>query len=367
MLEGAPLTDGRAEAGIGRYASSLTAALSALPAEAGIEVRTARPRHRSPTERRPLRWLRGQPSIALAGVGGHAGLVHALSGEPSLVWPPGRQVVTVHDVLGLRSPMHRRGRAAVAYGELTGRLVRRCAAVITVSPCVAAEVGAELGIDPARFHIVPLGVSGAFSAVPRPDDPDRRRGMGLEPGARYVLWTGSLVAHDPRKALDILLEAMAACRRGLGDDHGLTLVVAGRGGPEGTRVAGVAGRLRVPLLAAGWVSDSDLAALLRGAVAAVVPSLHEGFGLPALEAMACGAPLVVSRAGNLPDLVGEAALLCEPADPAALAEALTRVVVPRSEAAARLRRAGPARAAGYTWERAADLTAAVYRRAAGGA
>jgi len=115
----------------------------------------------------------------------------------------------------------------------------------------------------------------------------------------------------------------------------------------------------------GHVSDPSLAALLRGCAAAVVPSLHEGFGLPALEALACGAPLVAARAGNLPALVGDAALLVEPGSAEGLRAGLS-AALGDSVLAATLREAGPHRAAQFSWRRAAEATAAVYRTVADG-
>jgi glycosyltransferase involved in cell wall biosynthesis len=162
-------------------------------------------------------------------------------------------------------------------------------------------------------------------------------------------------SHDPRKALGVLVEAIAGL-------EGVTLVLAGQRGEAADMVAAHAARAGVPAVFTGYVPDQALAALMRGAAAVVLPSLHEGFGLPALEAMACGAPLVASRAGNLPGLVGEAGVLVEPGDPAGLAQAL-RAVLDDAALAARLREAGPRRAEPYSWRRTAEATVAVYHRA----
>lgn len=365
VLEGGPLTDGRAEAGIGRYVASLTTALAEVAADEGLEVIIATPRRRSRTERRPLRWLRSQPSLLGAALRRRAAMVHALGGEPSPLWPPHRQVVTVHDVLGLTAELHHQGRAARTYASVTAGLIRRCAAVVAVSDSVAAEIAELLSLDPSTVHVVGEGVSEQFSATVLADDGDRRHRAGA-PGTPYVLWTGSLVAHDPRKALDTLVEAVAAvhARDRQGGGEGVTLVLAGRDGAEARRVEALAADRGAQVVSTGFVTDADLAALMRGAAVAVVPSLHEGFGLPALEAMACGAPLVASRTGNLPTLVGDAALLVDPGDAATLGDALAAVVAPGSDLAARLRRLGPPRAAPYTWTGAARRLAAVYRAAA---
>ena len=120
----------------------------------------------------------------------------------------------------------------------------------------------------------------------------------------------------------------------------------------------------MPLVQPGFVPDEDLAALLRGAAAVALPSLSEGFGLPVLEALASGAPLVATRVGDIAELAGDAALLVAPEDGRELSEALS-AVMSSEPIAARLRAEGPARAAPYTWERTARETAAVYRQALG--
>jgi glycosyltransferase involved in cell wall biosynthesis len=144
---------------------------------------------------------------------------------------------------------------------------------------------------------------------------------------------------------------------------GTTLALAGALGPEADRLAGEAWRRQVPLVLCGPVEDSDLASLYRQAAVVALPSTHEGFGLTALEAMACGAPLVASAVGNLPQLTLDVAVLVPPSDPAALAAGIESVFT-EPVRAARMRHAGVDRALGYTWERTAALTAAVYEEVA---
>jgi glycosyltransferase involved in cell wall biosynthesis len=165
-----------------------------------------------------------------------------------------------------------------------------------------------------------------------------------------VLWVGTV---EPRKNLPTLLEAF----RRLPDD--VTLVLAG---PEGWQEdladhrAGLEERIRTP----GFVDAGDLAALYAGADVFCYPSLLEGFGMPVLEAMAQGAPVVTSAGTATAEVAGDAGLLVEPTDPEALAAALGAVLDDEA-LAARLRSAGLARAATYTWERTARLTVAAYR------
>jgi len=352
VLEGSCLVDARRDGGIGRYARQLRTALDQIPA---LEVIVSAPARPPRSEARPSRFLYAQPHLLRTTriTGPH--LVHGVGGEPVLGWAARRQVVTVHDVEMWRTagPAGVRGAALGAYAGGIGRLLRRCAAVIAVSETTAAEATLTLGLDPSRVHVVPHGVSPSFDPPAKPADSAVLEAAGLM-GLQYVLWVGSLRHHDPRKNLDILLEAMArlpaASRR---------LALAGATGPEAERLRSKGRALGVPVVLCGRRGDAELAALYRGAEVAVVPSGHEGFGFPVLEAMACGAPVVASTAGNIPAVAGQAALLVTPGNAVELAAAID--AVRRDPAVAgRLRRAGVRRAAEFSWDRCAELTAAVY-------
>jgi glycosyltransferase involved in cell wall biosynthesis len=357
VLDATALRDGRRAAGIGRYVDRLVAALEALPD--GPRLAVSRPRGAARSENRGWRWLRGQPWALAAAAAHRPAVVHGPAGEPVIGWPLRHQVVTVHDVVpwtagpGGRSSPARRGLAAQL--AVQRGLLRRCAALIAVSPTVAGEAVEALGVSRSRLHVVGEGVDAVFDPRPGPGDAALRAACGA-PAAGYVLWAGSMRSPDPRKALDVLV---AAAGRLEAEGRGALLVLAGATGAASVQVAAAARERGVTLHLPGYVSDEALAALYRGAAVAVLPSRHEGFGLPALEAMACGAPLVAGRAGNLPDLCGDAALLVPPGDPCALAEALGAVLGDPG-LAARLRVAGPRRAAGHTWRRCAEETAAVY-------
>ncbi len=355
VVDATALRDGRGAAGIGRYVSRLLAALGELPDGPALSVALARGRARS--ENRGWRWVAGQPRVLRTALLRRAGVVHGPAGEPALGWPLRRQVVTVHDVVpwteAAASPS---GRGLAAYLSLQRRLLRGCGALIAVSATVAAEASDVLDIPAERFRVVAEGVETPFESDPAPDDAGLRAACGT-PDGPYAVWAGSMRSPDPRKALDVLVEAMGELER---EGRGVPLVLAGATGAASERLSVLAAERGVRLRLTGYVSDATLAALYRGAAVASLPSRHEGFGLPALEAMACGAPLVAGRAGNLPDLCGDAALLVEPGDPRELAAALgTALGDPAT--AARLRIAGPLRAAGFSWRRCAAETAAVYR------
>ena len=175
---------------------------------------------------------------------------------------------------------------------------------------------------------------------------------------RYVLAVGTL---EPRKNLTTLLRAFARLREGSAVDPAVGLVIAGARGwlddPifEAVQSLGLERAVNFP----GFVDDDDLPALYQGAELFVFPSLHEGFGLPLLEAMACGVPVVASNASALPEVAGGAALLVDPHDAEALAQAIARVLGDEA-LRARLRDAGVARAAQFSWQTAARRTLDAY-------
>jgi glycosyltransferase involved in cell wall biosynthesis len=354
LLEASCLADGRKEAGIGRYARQLAAALEGV---VGLEVTRSVPSSPSWSEARPARFLRAQPHVLGDAMAQHPHLLHGIGGEPVLAFPMSRQVVTLHD-----AEMWRRGSAGASAGArrlyplALASAIRRCAGIIAVSQSTREEAIEAIRLDPALVHVVPLGVSPAFSSRPKLHDARVAEAAGLE--GTFVLWVGSLRWRDPRKGLDTLLEAMER----LGDS-GPALALVGALGPEADRLAAEAWRRRVRLVLCGAVDDADLASLYRRAAVVAVPSIHEGFGLTALEAMASAAPVVATSGGNLPDLVGGVATLVPPADPGALAEALDAVLRDPVKSA-RMRHAGVARAVEYSWERTAALTAEVYREVA---
>jgi glycosyltransferase involved in cell wall biosynthesis len=244
----------------------------------------------------------------------------------------------------------------------TGRAVGRAAQVITPSEAARRDVIAAYGLEPQRVHAIHHGVDGVF-----------RRGLSggreLVAAARdgrdapYVLYAATL---HPRKNLAVLREAMTDVARA-GLPH--VLAIAGRPAPDrpdsselidaaAAELAGAPGRIAF----LGEPSDLELAALMAGAGAFCLPSLYEGFGLTVLEAMACGAPVVVSDRGALPEVVAGAGLVVEPARER-IAAALIEVLSDPARAA-RLGSEAAARAREFSWERTAEGWLAVLRAAA---
>jgi glycosyltransferase involved in cell wall biosynthesis len=200
--------------------------------------------------------------------------------------------------------------------------------------------------------------AGPVTVIPHGVDHDRFRpdGDAAGVGAPYVLFVGTI---EPRKDVPTLV---AAFDRIAGDHPDLRLLLAGGRGWGWARTEAAMGRARhaARIESLGFVPDDRVAPLLRGAAAVAYPSLEEGFGLPALEALACGAPLVTTRGSAMEEVAGPAALLVDPGDADGLAHALDRLVRGDPEQAER-RRTGLALAAAATWDRAADAHVDVYR------
>jgi glycosyltransferase involved in cell wall biosynthesis len=267
---------------------------------------------------------------------------------PAAVAPPRDPglpfVVTVYDALAVRHPewFTRSNVAAVRW--LLPRALRNAALVVTATEFGRADVVEAFGVEAERVRAIPLGVDARFSP-----------GEGPRRARPYLLTVGTL---QPRKNIGALLRAFEALvARGLEHD----LVVAGARGwgdePLAAAVRASPAADRIELT--GRVDDEQLVGLYRGAAAFVFPSRYEGFGLPPLEAMACGTPVVCSDRTSLPEVTGGAALLVDPDDPEALAAAIDQALDP--ECAAGLRERGLAQAARFTWEACAEAHVTAYR------
>jgi glycosyltransferase involved in cell wall biosynthesis len=243
-------------------------------------------------------------------------------------------VVVIHDAAPLREPGWYRRAYGGWHRSLVPRIARRARLVIVPSEYVRTELVDLLGLDPERVRAIPPGVGAAFAGPPAPEPLLRR--LGLE--RPYVLAVGT---DSPRKNL-VLLDRIAPTLAAAG----LQVAIAGSERPYMPRSApGGARRL-------GYVPDADLPALYAGAAAFAMPSLYEGFGLPCVEAMAAGTPVVASDRAALPEACGGAALLADPDDPDGFAAAVVEAAGPERE---RLTQAGRARAASLGWDRTAEL------------
>jgi glycosyltransferase involved in cell wall biosynthesis len=264
--------------------------------------------------------------------------------RPSVFYSPGFNapptcpvpfVLTVFDLIHLEIPEESGAAKRLYYRLHVKPAVRRARAVLTGSEYSRARIAEWSGVDAKRVVVI----RGAAGDEFRPD------GELYEPGYPYLLYVGN---HKPHKNLGRLIRALAHLR----DGSSLRLLLVGPAEPELValaRTVGVADRL----VFLGDVPDERLPALYRGAVAFVFPSLHEGFGLPPLEAMACGTPVVSSLATSLAEVVGDAAEAVDPLDVDSIAAGIDRVIGDE-QLRRELRARGLARAARFSWDETAQ-------------
>jgi glycosyltransferase involved in cell wall biosynthesis len=264
-------------------------------------------------------------------------------------------VVVVHDVSFARFPHLFPTALGLRLRALVPRSLRRAAHVLTISEFSKSEIVECFGIDPSRITVTPLAAGPEFHPAGELEQ-DGGEVTALGVSEPYVLAVGNL---QPRKNLLRLLAAYALLRDRGERDHRLVLV--GQRGSYGGEIEMAIARLRLTehVVLTGYVSDAQLVALYRGASLFVYPSLYEGFGLPIVEAMACGTPVVTSNLASMPEVAGDAALLADPTSVDTLADAMSRVLSD-STLRARMRTDGLRRSAQFSWSRTAQQTLAVY-------
>jgi glycosyltransferase involved in cell wall biosynthesis len=325
--------------GANRRLRALLAELALRPGNVAVVLLEHVPIPAAPAWRRILAERRLLPGIVRAS-GADLLALATLPAPPPCGVP---LCLTIHDLRDLGP--HGRGRLRRAViGRVLADAVARAAAVIVPSSFTRDEVLARCGSAAGKVHVVPNGVDERFFVPDRPA------------GADYLLHVGSL---EPRKNIPLLLRAYALARQDA-DLPPLRLAGAWRSRDERhvRRVAaglGLADHVRF----AGAVADADLPGTYAGAAVTLVPSLSEGFGLPALEAQAAGCPVIVSDRGALPEVAGESGLVVAADDAAAWARAIVRLLRDARECLDR-GRAGRERARAFTWARAADLERAVW-------
>ena len=362
LLDGRALEGHSSVRGIGTYLRGLLGGLAELGVTDRIDLllRRGRPLPAEarrlgvagsasvPTVKRRLQPLL-DPLLVMPALRGH-GLYHAVEwAQPLRSRIP--VVVTVHDLIPFLFPRWypwlRRERL------LALRQLPHADAIIAVSRCTADDVVRLAGVDPQRVTVIHLGVDPGFRPAPADVVEPVLRGRGVR--RPYLLAVGT---HDDRKRIEVVAEVAARARR----DHGAELVVAGEQGVYRPRVeaavaaAGIGDSTRL----LGFVGVDELVALYSGAECLVFPSAYEGFGLPVLEAMACGAPAVVFDNSAMPEVAGDAALVVADGDAAAMAEAVSRLLgdpTDRERHAA----AGRAWAASFARGRSAAAHLDVYR------
>lgn len=277
--------------------------------------------------------------------------------EPNYVLRPfgGPAVTTIHDLGWLHFPHTLKPATRRIMERGMPKTLRRAAHFITVSRFVADELTQEFGIQPDRISVTPLGVDSRFRPFDAVESRSLMDRLDLVHG-RYLLAVGTL---EPRKNLSALMDAYAGLPTGLQERVPLVLA-GGHGWGEalGAHVARLQRAGRIRLL--GYVSESDLVLLYAGAACFIMPSLYEGFGIPILEAMASGVPVVTSNRSSMPEVAGDAALLVDPDDITSIRD-VVRQLLEDSSLCERLVRAGLARASTFSWQHTVDSTLAVYR------
>lgn len=257
----------------------------------------------------------------------------------------GEQVVTLHDISPLDHPEWFTPAFALWYRCLWPVLIRRAKAIVVVSQFSKNRLVDWLGLSPAKVHVAPGGVGAPFQPADRVSQEAVRRRYNLP--ERFILFVGTL---EPRKNLGGLFRALQLLQK---KDAPVTLVIAGAPG-------GVFRKIDLSPAAAdtrflGFVPDADLPGLYSAAFCLALPSFYEGFGFPALEAMACGTPVVAARTGALPEVVGEAGLLVDPLNDHTLAHAFLRLFREPNLRACLIER-GLERAMQFNWATTARIT-----------
>ncbi len=358
--------------GIGRYAHALLGPLydvarerdgelvllrqpGAAPAYAGDPTRgiAARRLRRPPTPARLADW----PEQLLLPVDlrrSGARVAHALSIYRAAVWPGVPMVMTMLDVVPLMWP-DQYLKSGLGH-RLLYRAARRARLLLAISGAARRDTVLHLGVEPERVICVPLAADSQFA----PTDPlCARERLSLE--GPYLLYVGDLASSDPRKNVAGLVDAYASWRRS--EERDEVLVLAGRTGNASRALEARAAAAGAPVRFAGFVPDEELPSLLSGARCLVTASRYEGFGLPALEAISCGTPVVAFDAGAIPEVAGPGCLAVPDGDGLALMRATARVC---DEPALRERLSADGRrhARRYSWRRTAELTWDAYERAA---
>lgn len=354
--------------GISRYAVELACAFTRMADRPELTLLAAGPVGpladlRLPVV--PLRASRRLPGLMTAGIlmvsiaarQHRLDIVHDTTGVTPFALGGGgaRRVVTVHDVIPLSFSGVSSRLDDLIYRRWLPSQLPRVERVITVSQCSKADIAKHLRIPLERITVTPLSASANYQPATPEAVMDMRWRLGLPD--QYMLYLGSI---EERKNLRRVLEALAVLNQG---GSAPRLVITGAMKWQYSGILETLERLQLHELVTmtGYVAEGDLPALYSGALGLVFPSLYEGFGLPVLEAMACGTPVITSTASSLPEAAGDAALMVDPYSVEAIASAIQNVA--DSDALrSRLRQAGLARAREFTWDRTAAQTLAAYEQ-----
>ena len=293
-------------------------------------------------------------------------LAPALFHTPHYVLPPltpCRAVVTIHDCIHLMFPQYLRHRLAYAYARtMLWTAAHRSSRILTGSEAAKRDILRFFDVPASKITVIHHAVDDLFFRDPGEAELARvRERYGLH--GRFVMYSGNVTPH---KNLERLVEAFALLRRDGHDD--LKLVVSGAGPSRYSSLRGAVRRHGLDdghVRFLGYQPEAALSALYRLADVFAFPSLYEGFGLPPLEAMACGTPVVASNASSLPEVVGDAAVLVDPVEPRAIADGIHQAL-DDTALRGRLRERGLARARSFSWRASVERLHGIYRELAAG-
>lgn len=362
----------RPETGSGQYVRHLVAALAQIAPE--HEWTVLLPARSVAVTREERLWLYYAPALdhplgkvwweqatfPWAARRFRADVLHVPYWAPPLT-SPAPTVVTIHDLIPRLLPAYRGGFGGWVYTALVSATAPRATLLLTDSEAARADIVQQLRVSAARVSAIPLAADAQYTPEALAADAAVLAEWGLRPG--YALYVGGF---DVRKNLRVTLAAFARARETVPEAR---LVIVGKlpardtaFAPDPRRLAREAGLPAEAVVFTGFVPDEKLPALYRGARAFLFPSWYEGFGLPPLEALACGTPVIAARAASLPEVVGAGGALVAPEDVAGWAAALLRLLTDEAFYQER-RQAALAQAARFSWETTARLTLESYAAA----
>jgi glycosyltransferase involved in cell wall biosynthesis len=282
-------------------------------------------------------------------------ILHATYSAP--VWSAAPMVLTIHDICYATNPEWFSQRDLQVLSSNVPRSIRAAAHVITDSQSARDQIVEYYKVPGSKISVIPIGPGPAAEPISLEEAGVELAKLGIETKRPYLLAVGNL---QPRKNLVRLLEAFQELVGSRGHDVDLIIVGPRRFRADDIVAAGaeMADRVRFT----GYVTDRQLAAFYKCSTAFVFPSLYEGFGLPALEAMSHGVPVVCSNAGSLPEVTGDAALKFDPKSVETIIDSVDKVLSD-ADLRKRLGAAGAARAREFSWTKSAELTLAVYNKA----
>ncbi len=270
---------------------------------------------------------------------------------------PPKMVFTCHDLVFLRFPEHRGPKLSNYYLKRHEIAVERAAKIIVPSQATRKDLRQFFDLPVSKISLIPEAASEKFRPIKDQRIVRQTISRYFDPKVKYILSVGTL---EPRKNLAKLVEAFALLPLNIASQY--HLVLAGGKGWNNDELQrtitnfNLKGRVILP----GFVKDEDLPYIYNGADVFVYPALYEGFGLPPLEAMACGVPVIASATSSLPEVVGKSGILIDPQDEKSMAEAMKKVIL-SPKLANNLRQKGRVRAKSYSWAKAAKATLKVFR------